>query len=120
MNSLRTFAVSIRPSFFSGIFASLAVVMGTFMDCIRHLAKLAFDASETGILPVWIGKWFSEFSGKVALLWALRIFFGALAVASNIMMIKFYIASMAVNGATKATIYNFAFNFFITVLFTQC
>ncbi len=58
---------------------------------------------------------FHTFRYSVALLWVLRAIFGFLAILSNVLMLKYYMASMKINGATKATVFNFSCNFLLTV-----
>lgn len=93
----------------------LLPLLWVFLNKIIFLAKLAFDTSENAILLKIMEKIFSNFEGKIAFIWIFRILFGAFAITFNILMIKFYIQSMTQNGATKATIFNFAFNFLLTV-----
>ena len=38
-------------------------------------------------------------------------------ILANILMIRFYVLSMQVNGAAKATVYNFAVNYLASILF---
>ena len=79
------------------------------------VAKLAFDVSDKGILKTFVRGKFPTDSGQVSMLWSLRIFFGALAILMNAFMLKYFIASLTLNGATKATIYTFSCNFILTV-----
>ena len=38
-------------------------------------------------------------------------------ILSNVLMMRFYVLSMQLNGAAKATVYNFAINYLGSILF---
>lgn len=107
---------SIKPSVISGVFASVAVIMGIFAFHI-FIAKLAFDASDSSILKSFVNNHFKGFEYSQLIIWILRVIFGLLAIASNAFMLKYYVASLKLNGATKATVYTFSCNFILTVFF---
>ncbi len=106
---------SMKPSLISGLFASIAVIMG-IMERTILVAKLAFDASDSAILKTLVEVNFHTFRYPVALLWLLRTIFGVLAVLCNALMLKYYVSSLKINGATKATVFTFSCNFVLTVL----
>ncbi len=120
-----TLMASVKPSVLSGLFASIAVIMGTFfiapffpslvLSSFPKIAKLAFDASESSILKRFTHTHFEGFQYFLALLWTFRAIFGLLAIVSNALMLKYYVASLKLNGATKATVYTFSCNFILTV-----
>ncbi len=79
------------------------------------IAKLAFDASDNGLLKTFVERHCSDSQYCAVVLWTLRCLFGLLAIISNAMMLKHYVASLKINGATKATVYTFSCNFILTV-----
>lgn len=103
---------SLRPSLISGIFASLAAVAGI---ALATLAKLAFDFSDSS-LAHRIALTCSDPCLHTFFLWTLRAVLFGLTLFLNAAMLRFFVKSLAVNGATRATVYNFACNFVLTVL----
>ena len=110
---IREVARDVWPSCISGIFGALA---GIF-------AKMAFDFNpEKCTVDQLLGYGMKfdileEHSQYLVVFgYALRIIFGILMFLLNGVQLRYLLISMQLNGATKAVIYNFVFNFFFSVL----
>ena len=68
----------------------------------------------TTVLPL-LKESLGEFENIVK--YGLHAVFIVLMILANILMIRFYVLSMQVNGAAKATVFNFAVNYLASIFF---
>ena len=93
--------MNLKYNLVSGVFAALAAVCTKFGFAFGDDGPIS-----TSIVPI-LGHGVSPGILKPLL----HGLFIVLMLASNALMLKFYVLSMHVNGAAKATVYNFAINY---------
>ena len=90
---------------------------------MTSLAKVGFNFYEDGIVHSQIMPLLSKEALSILNEYVINAVFIVLMLASNALMLKFYVKSMHVVGAAKATVYNFAINYVSSVspsLFIMC
>ena len=89
-----------------------------FLILIVRIAKVGFDFdSETGQISTVVLPLVKDYVGEYGdvLKYGLHAVFIVLMILANILMIRFYVLSMQLNGAAKATVYNFAVNYLASI-----
>jgi hypothetical protein len=108
--------MGIKYNLISGVFATLDSVLGIFkfLSKLISIAKIGFNFGDEGT----INSYFLPMLQKYILFqntnipkYLLHVVFISLILFTNAMMLKYYVKSMAENGAAKATVYNFVISY---------